>query len=70
MIFGRIKKQQSALAVSLLGSLAFIGLAIWGWNLPIETALSFVLISAILMMLVMMAAFVTAWLMSKFRNRS
>tara|TARA_B100000768_G_C11061624_1_gene282698 strand:+ start:7 stop:219 length:213 start_codon:yes stop_codon:yes gene_type:complete len=69
MIFGRIKKQQSALAVSLLGSLAFIGLAIWGWNLPIETALSFVLISAILMMLVMMAAFVTAWLMSKFRNR-
>jgi ABC-type antimicrobial peptide transport system permease subunit len=69
MIFGRIKKQQSALAVSLLGSLAFIGLAIWGWNLPIETALSFVLISAILMMLVMMAAFVTAWLMSKYRNR-
>ncbi len=69
MIFGRIKKQQSALAVSLLGSLAFIGLAIWGWNLPIETALNFVLISAILMMLVMMAAFVTAWLMSKFRNR-
>jgi quinol-cytochrome oxidoreductase complex cytochrome b subunit len=69
MIFGRIKKQQSALAVSLLGSFAFIVLAIWGWNLPIETALNFVLISAILMMLVMMAAFVTAWLMSKFRNR-
>jgi len=69
MIFSRFKKQKSALAVSLLGSLAFIALAIWGWALPLETALNYLLISAVLMMVVMIAAFISAWLLSLLRDR-
>lgn len=69
MIFGRVNKQRSALGVSLLGSLSFIALAIWGWDLPIEKALSFFFISAILMMVVMIAAYLCAWLLSKLRGR-
>lgn len=69
MIFGRLNKQRSALGVSLLGSLAFIALAIWGWDLPLEKAFSFFLISAILMMVVMIAAFCCAWLLSKLKGK-
>lgn len=69
MIFGRVNKQRSALGVSLLGSLAFIALAIWGWDLPLEKAFSFFLISAILMMVIMIAAYFSAWLLSKLKGK-
>lgn len=69
MIFSRFKKQKSALGVSMIGCLAFIGLAIWGWDLPIETALSYALISAILMMVIIIAAYFTAWLLSFLKGR-
>ena len=69
MIFSRLKKQKSALGVSLLACLAFIALAVWGWDLPLEAAFSYLLISIVLMMAIMVMAFISAWLLSLLRDR-
>lgn len=60
MIFSRVKKHKSAMGASMLGCFAFIGLAIWGWDLPVATAISFLVVSVVMMLVIMGCAWLTA----------
>lgn len=56
MIFNRIRKTHPSMAVALLASLAFIALAVWGWNLPLGTVFQFLLICLVLIVVLIAAA--------------
>ncbi len=53
MMFGlgskKTKKNRSFLSVALVASAAFIALAIYGWDLPVEKAANFLLITVVLL---------------------
>lgn len=56
----RSKSQQSrsVILVSMLAGSAFIGLAIVGWDLPVEKAISFLLACVALLLVLVLAAFI------------
>ncbi|GAB3106349.1 hypothetical protein G8770_07975 [Aestuariicella hydrocarbonica] len=56
MIFSRKNKSRSAASVAVLASLAFLALAVWGWDVPLETLSQFFLISLVLILGLMVAA--------------
>lgn len=65
----RIKfKQRSRVLASLIASLAFICLAIWGWGLPVSTALGFLLICVTFLLLIVLLAAVLGWIIGKMRR--
>ncbi|MYM62110.1 hypothetical protein [Pseudomaricurvus sp. HS19] len=43
MLFGFRRKSRPAFGVAMVASLAFIALAIWGWNVPVDQILSILL---------------------------
>ncbi len=53
---------------SLIASMAFICLAIWGWGLPVRTALGFLLICLIFLLLIVAFAALLGWLIGKVRR--
>lgn len=52
-------KKRSLFITLFLACLAFVASAIFGWDLPIEQALSFMFWCLVLMLLVIIAAFLT-----------
>ncbi len=63
---------RSATAVAILASLAFLALAVWGWEVPLATVGRYFVISLLLIGAVMLAAIVMVLLLravSKLRHR-
>ncbi|MCV6622965.1 MAG: hypothetical protein OIF51_14580 [Cellvibrionaceae bacterium] len=52
-------KKRSLFISLLLGSLAFIAAAIFGWDLPVDKALNFLIMTVLLLAIVVAAAFCT-----------
>lgn len=61
-------KKRSLFISLLLGSLAFIAAAIFGWDLPAEKALNFLIMSVLLLAIVVAAAFVAVVLLKALRR--
>lgn len=64
----RIKKRARLLS-SMIASAAFIGLAIYGWGLPISTALAFLVICMVFLLGIVALALVSGWLLRLVRQR-
>lgn len=54
----KAQNSRSTIIVSMLAGSAFIGLAIVGWDLPVEKALSFLLACVALLLVLVLAAFI------------
>ncbi len=54
----KAQKSRSVILVSMLAGSAFIALAIVGWDLPVEKALSFLLACVALLLVLVLAAFI------------
>lgn len=50
-------KPRSVLITSLLACMAFIFMAIFGWDLPVESALKFLVFCVVLLVVIILAAF-------------
>ncbi|GAA6154355.1 hypothetical protein [Pseudoteredinibacter isoporae] len=61
-------KKRSLFISLLLGSLAFIAGAIFGWDLPADKALHFLLMTMLLLAIVMVAALITVLLIKLLRR--
>lgn len=61
-------KKRSLFISLLLGSLAFIAGAIFGWDLPVDKALNFLLMSVLLLAIVMAAALITVLVIKLLRR--
>ncbi len=65
----RVKfKTRSRVLASLIASMAFICLAIWGWGLPVSTVLVFLLICLFFLLLIVAFAALLGWLIGKMRR--
>jgi hypothetical protein len=64
----RIKKRARLLS-SMIASAAFIGLAIYGWGLPISTALTFLAICILFLLAIIALALVSGGLLRLARRR-
>lgn len=62
MLFRRGKGHRSVMTVAMVAGLAFIALAIYGWDLPVAKAGQFLLITLILVSVLVAAAFLAVWL--------
>lgn len=67
MIRFKIKKR-SRFTASMVACGCFIALAIWGWDLPVSTALSFFLICLTALALIIGIAAGLGWLLFKLRT--
>lgn len=56
MIFKKGRQPHTSMSIALLASLAFIALAMWGWDLPAQTVLTFLWICLVLVLVVIAAA--------------
>ena len=56
MLFGFRRKSRPAFGVAMVASLAFIALAIWGWNVPVDQVLSILFASVLLIGALVVAA--------------
>lgn len=68
MIRFKINKRTRVLG-GILASTAFIALAIWGWGLPLETALMFLLICVVSLIVIVIFAAITALLLRLIRAK-
>ncbi|GLS27514.1 hypothetical protein [Marinibactrum halimedae] len=50
MLFKKARSRRSSILVSFVAGLGFIGLAVYGWGMPIEKVGSFALISLLLLL--------------------
>jgi predicted lysophospholipase L1 biosynthesis ABC-type transport system permease subunit len=64
----RIKSRARFMA-SMCASAAFIGLAIYGWDLPISTAAAFLALCVLFLMGIVGLAVMSGWLLGKLRQR-
>jgi high-affinity Fe2+/Pb2+ permease len=64
----RIKKR-ARLWASMTASASFIGLAIYGWGLPISTAAAFLVICVLFLAGIVGLAVLSGWLLRKLRQR-
>lgn len=55
-------KRRSVLITSLLACLAFVCMAIVGWDLPVDLAVQFLILCVVLLLSIIAAAFLTVWL--------
>ncbi|NIB43709.1 hypothetical protein HBA55_29155 [Pseudomaricurvus alkylphenolicus] len=69
-MFGKKRKPATALSIAMLSSAAFIALAIYGWDLPTESALRFFWMSAIMVGGMMIAAVIMVLLIRLLRRLS
>lgn len=68
MLRFRVNKN-ARMTVSLLASAAFIGLAIWGWGLPVETAIRFFIICLTALVAIVVSAALVGLAVSAIRTR-
>lgn len=62
-------KKRARMTASMLASAAFIGLAVWGWNLPLSTVIAFFVICMVCLGIIVLLAAGVGWLLSR-RRRS
>lgn len=67
MIKFRIRSR-SRLWLNLAASAAFIALAIYGWDLPAETAIVFLVLCVLFLVGIIALGFVAGWLLRRFRR--
>ncbi len=65
----RKRKPAAALSTAMLASLAFVALAIWGWNLPLSKAGEFLLIAVVLVVALVLLAAATVALLKFLQRR-
>lgn len=61
-------KKRSRILASMIASLAFIGLAIWGFDLPVSTILLFLLICLFFLLLIVAFAALLGWAIGRMRR--
>jgi hypothetical protein len=62
-------KKRARLLSSMIASAAFIGLAIYGWGLPISDALAFLVLCVVFLLVIVALALVSGWLLRWVRQR-
>lgn len=67
MIKFRIRSR-TRLWMNLAASAAFIALAIYGWDLPVETAIGFLVICVVFLLAIMGLAFFSGWILRRLRG--
>ena len=67
MIKFRIRNR-ARLWLNLAASGAFIALAIYGWELPVETAIVFLVICVVFLVAIIALGMVAGWLLRRFRR--
>lgn len=67
MIKFRIRNR-TRLWLNLAASGAFIALAIYGWDLPVETAVAFLAICFVFLFVIMALGIISGWLLRKLRG--
>lgn len=67
MIKFRIRSR-ARLWLNLAASAAFIALAIYGWELPVETAIVFLVICVVFLVAIIALGMVAGWLLRRFRK--
>lgn len=67
MIKFRIRSR-SRLWLNLAASAAFIALAIYGWDLPVETAIVFLVLCVLFLVGIIALGLVAGWLLRRFRR--
>lgn len=67
MIKFRIRSR-SRLWLNLTASAAFIALAIYGWDLPVETAIVFLAICVLFLVAIIALGLVAGWVLRYLRN--
>lgn len=68
MFFNRKFKKRSTVFVGVASGLAFLALAVWGWQVPPEKVGSFFLISFLFLMLIVIAAMILGLVLILFRK--
>lgn len=67
MIKFRIRNR-ARIWMNLVASGAFIALAIYGWDLPVETAIAFLVICIVFLLVIVALGIVAGWLLRKLRQ--
>lgn len=67
MIKFRIRNR-ARIWMNLVASGAFIALAIYGWDLPVETAIAFLVICIVFLLAIVALGIVAGWLLRKLRQ--
>lgn len=62
--------KRARINTSLIAGFAFIGLAVYGWGLPIETVLHFFLICLAFLALIVALAAGLGWILTALRKRN
>jgi hypothetical protein len=68
MLFRRFLKHRG-LGVHMLAGLAFLGLAVFGWDMPVSLLLYYLAITAGCLVVIIGAAFLTGYLLRKLMQR-
>lgn len=63
-------RNRSRLWLNIVASGAFIALAIYGWDLPVETAVAFLVICIGFLVAIIGLGLVAGWLLRLWRRRS
>jgi hypothetical protein len=61
-------RSRTRLWLNLAASAAFIALAIYGWDLPVETAIGFLVICVVFLMAIIGLGVVAGWLLGRLRK--
>ncbi len=60
-------KKRARLTASMFASASFLALAVWGWELPVETVLLFFVVCVLLLALIVGAAAMVAYALHRWR---
>lgn len=63
-------RNRTRLWINLIVSGAFIALAIYGWELPVETAIMFLVICVVSLVAIIGLGFLAGWLLRQLRRDS
>jgi NhaP-type Na+/H+ or K+/H+ antiporter len=61
-------RNRARIWMNLVASGAFIALAIYGWDLPVETAIAFLVICIVFLLAIVALGIVAGWLLRKLRQ--
>lgn len=62
-------KKRTRIYSSLFASLAFIALAVWGWDLPVETVAVFLVLCLGFLLLIIACAALLAWMLHALKKK-
>ncbi len=61
-------KKRARFTSSMIAGAAFIGLAVWGWNLPLTTVALFFALCLVFLALIILSAAAFGWVLGRLRN--